>query len=156
MGQKWFEEKNECKKFLDHFSPMSGTLFFFQKLKKKFSIPLPGIFQHQGSGNSLRGVKAACIGPALYKFRPSVGDGATYPSPSINDSKFRGLLWIQSFGAKHFDLLKITTGCFFFFKLEPPVFFSLSRLSPVCRECPPAPSYQAHTEVGGDRNWAAV
>ena len=41
-------------------SPPCLGLSFFQTTKKyKFSIPLPDIFQHQGSGNSLRGAKGS-------------------------------------------------------------------------------------------------
>ena len=41
--------------FSHHFSPMSGTLFFFQSTEiGKSSLSLPEIFQDQGSGYSLK------------------------------------------------------------------------------------------------------
>jgi hypothetical protein len=65
--------------FLPNHFPPCMALFFFQttKNKKVLYIPLLDIFQHQGSGNSFRGAKGSPIGPVLFKFCPSVGDGAT-------------------------------------------------------------------------------
>ena len=65
--------------FPNYFSPCLA-LFFFRTTKNKkkvFYIPLLDIIQHQGSGNSFRGAKGSPIGPVLFKFCPSVGDGAT-------------------------------------------------------------------------------
>ena len=59
-------------------------------------MPLPDIFQHQGSGNSFRGLQAACICPALSKFRPNVGDGATYP-PSTPQKCAKSLILFAHF-----------------------------------------------------------
>ena len=43
-----------------HFSPMTGTLFFFRPLKMVSSLlSVTEIFQHQGSGNSFRGAKGS-------------------------------------------------------------------------------------------------
>ena len=83
--QYW--KKTESKKFClfsSHFSLLSGTPFFFIPLKIISSLyTLPDIFQHQGSGNSLRGLKAACIGPALSKFLPKCWgwSNLTHPPP---------------------------------------------------------------------------
>ena len=95
MGEKWFEkiywtqfffklEKNRVKEILglcffpNHFSPMSGTT-----KNDKFSLyPFLTFFSTRVLETHLGGLKAACIDPALSKFRPSVGDGATYPTPS--------------------------------------------------------------------------
>ena len=55
--------------FSDHFSPMSGTLFFFQSSKTVSALYTPSCnFSEPGFW----------ILTALSKFRPSVGDGATY------------------------------------------------------------------------------
>ena len=65
--------------FSDHFSPMSGTLFFFKHLNwQVLSITRMQLFGTKVLDIHLGGLKASCIGSAVSKFRPSVGDGATY------------------------------------------------------------------------------
>jgi hypothetical protein len=73
IKRQWGEmvrKKTESRNFWD----------FFQTTKNyNFSLyPLLTFFNHQGSANSFRGLKATCISPALSKFHPSVKDGATY------------------------------------------------------------------------------
>ena len=71
MGEKWFGEKKESKNFLD-------SVFFQTTKNDKFSpYPFLTFFSTRVLETHLGGLKAACIGPALSKFRPSVGDGAT-------------------------------------------------------------------------------
>ena len=83
MGGKWSEKKQSPRAswtlfFSEPFLPHVWDSVFFRPLKIISSLlSVPEIFQHQGSGNSLGGLKAACIGPALSKFRRSAGDGAT-------------------------------------------------------------------------------
>ena len=58
---------------------MSGTLFFSVHLNwKVLSITRLQLFSTRVLETHLGGLKAACIGYALSKIRPSVGDGATY------------------------------------------------------------------------------
>ena len=68
-------EENRVKEVLGPFLPMSGTLFFQTTKNYKFSLyPFLGFFTTRVLETHLG---AACIGFALSKFRPSVGDGAT-------------------------------------------------------------------------------
>ena len=70
--------------FSDHFSPMSRTLFFSEHLNwQVLSITRLQFFSTRVLDIHLGGLKAACIGSALSKFRPSFGDGATY-APSFS------------------------------------------------------------------------
>ena len=66
--------------FFEPFVPHVQDSIFFQTTKNdKFSLyPFPTFFSTRVLEIHLGGLKAACIGPALSKFRPSVGDGATY------------------------------------------------------------------------------
>ena len=61
-------------------SPLCLGLRFFQTTKiDKFSLyPYLTFFSTRVLETNLGGLKATCIGPTLSKFRPSVGDGATY------------------------------------------------------------------------------
>ena len=64
--------------FSDHFSPMSGTLFFSEHLNwQVLSLFRLQLFSTRVLDIHLGGLKAACIGLDVSKFRPSVGDGAT-------------------------------------------------------------------------------
>ena len=86
MGEKWLQEYlfstleeilGLCL-FLFHFSAMSGTLFFSNHQNERFPLNLFLIFfSTRVLETHLGGLKAACIGPALSKFCPSVGDGST-------------------------------------------------------------------------------
>ena len=65
--------------FLDHFPPISGTLFFSEHLNwQVLLITRLQLFSTRVLDIHLGGLKAACIGLDVSKFRPSVGDGATY------------------------------------------------------------------------------
>ena len=65
--------------FFEPFLPHVWDSVFFQTTKNyKFSLyPFLTFFSTRILEAHLRGLKAACIGPALSKFRSSVGDGAT-------------------------------------------------------------------------------
>ena len=78
-------EKNRVQEILGLFfyrsiSPPCLGLCFFQTTKNyKFSLyPFLTFFSTRVLESHLGGLKAACIGPALSKFRPNVGDRATY------------------------------------------------------------------------------
>ena len=83
MGEKWSGKKQSPKLlglcfFPDHFPPMSGTLFFSEHLNwQVLSITRLQLFSTRVLDIHLGGLKAACIGSDVSKFRPSVGDGAT-------------------------------------------------------------------------------
>ena len=85
QGGEISQNKIEFKNFLDSVflqaisPPCLGLVFFFKTTKnEKFSLyPFLTFFSPRVLETHLRGLKAACIGPALSKFRPSVGDGAT-------------------------------------------------------------------------------
>ena len=83
MGEKWSEKKQSPRTlelcfFQDHFSPMSGTLFFSEHLKwQVLLITRLRLYSTRVLDIHLGGLKAACIGSAVSKFRPSVKDGAT-------------------------------------------------------------------------------
>ena len=66
--------------FFQTISPPCLGLCFFQTAKNyKFSLyPFLTFFSPRVLETHFGGLKAACIGPALSKFRPSVGGGATY------------------------------------------------------------------------------
>ena len=74
-------EKNRVQElwfFSHHFPPMSGTLFFSKHLNwQVLSITRLQLFSTRVLDTHLGGLKAACIGSALFKFRQSVEDGAT-------------------------------------------------------------------------------
>ena len=79
MGGKWCK-KNRVQEFLDSvfsrpFLPHVWDSVFFQATKVLL-ITLLQLFSTRVLDNHLGGLKAACIGSALTKFRPSVGDGA--------------------------------------------------------------------------------
>ena len=127
MGEKWLQAILGLCLFSSHFSPMSKTLFFSNHLKwKASSIPLPYIFQYQGSGNSFRAVKAACIGPVLSKFRPSVGDGATKSFPP-------GVLWVKPVRPSREELVRsqLTSLSLESLLLDSIFFSSLEKPSPI-------------------------
>ena len=65
--------------FVRAISPPCLGLRFCQTTKNyKFSLyPFLTFFSTRVLETHLGGLKAACIGPALSKFRPSAGDGAT-------------------------------------------------------------------------------
>ena len=83
MGGKWSGKKQSPRTlglcfFPDHFSPMSGTLFFSEHLNwQVLSLFRLQLFSTRVLDIHLGGLKAACIGFDVSKFRPSVGDGAT-------------------------------------------------------------------------------
>ena len=83
MGAKWSEKKQSPRTlglcfFPDHFSPMSGTLLFSEHMNwQVLSITRMQLFGTKVLDIHLGGLKAACIGLDVSKFRPSVGDGAT-------------------------------------------------------------------------------
>ena len=57
---------------------MYGTQFFFEHLNwQVLYITRLQLFRTRVLDSYLGGLKAACIGSALSKFHPSVGDGAT-------------------------------------------------------------------------------
>ena len=65
-----------------NFSPMSGTLFFSEHLNwQVLSLFRLQLFSTRVLDIHLGGLKAACIGLDVSKFRPSVGDGATLWAP---------------------------------------------------------------------------
>ena len=76
--------KNSCF-FTNHFFLMSGTTN-----NDKFSLhPFQTFFSTRVLETNLVGLKAACIGPALSKFRPSVGDGANQYTRLYNQSNIK-------------------------------------------------------------------
>ena len=93
MGEKWLKnkqrpriswKKTESNKFLESvffkpFLPHVWDSVFFQTTKNnKFSqYPFQTFFSTRVLETYLGGLKLACIGPALSKFRPSCGNGAT-------------------------------------------------------------------------------
>ena len=80
MGGKWCEKKTESKS--------SWTLFFFRQVLV-LSITRLQLFSTRVLETHLGGLKAACIGSAVSKFRPSVGDGATYCIYPLSHFSFR-------------------------------------------------------------------
>jgi hypothetical protein len=78
-GKKQSSRNSWTLFFFKPFLPHVWDSVFFQTTKNgKFSLyPFLTFFSTRVLGTHLGGLKAACIGPALSKFRPSVGDGAT-------------------------------------------------------------------------------
>ena len=84
VGGKWWGRETESKNswtqfFSHHFSPVSGTLFFFRTLKGAgFSLSHFLTFFGTRVLDAHWGVQAApCAGSALSGFHPGVGDEAT-------------------------------------------------------------------------------
>ena len=91
MGEKWLQEflglcfLSVLKKqfwnsvYFQAISPPCLGLCFFQTTKnEKFPLyPFLIFFNTRVLETHLGGLKAACMGPVLSKFRLSVGDGAT-------------------------------------------------------------------------------
>ena len=80
MARKKIESKNFLDSiFFEPFLPHIWDSVFFQTTKnyKSSLYPFLTFFSTRILEAHLGGLKAACIGPALSKFRSSVGDGAT-------------------------------------------------------------------------------
>jgi hypothetical protein len=133
MGEKWFQSKNFLDSvffqswktprnywtlffFLKPFLPHVWDSVFFQTTKneKVLSLPLSKFFQTRVLETFLGRLKAACIGPALSKFRPSVMDGATEPRVRTG------------------DIVKTTAGTRFFFKSRT----AAATTTPFCHQPP--------------------